>query len=80
MKKCCVFLCLLLISMMLSSCTYADFENKLKKEIMPGNDDKVDMNEFDQQAKPDENTSLNKSEMKLSSMTVLPNCPIPSPK
>ena len=25
---------------------------------MPGNDDKVDMNEFDQQAKPDENTQL----------------------
>ena len=44
--------------MMFSSCTYADFENKLKKGIMPGNDDKVDMNEFDQQAKPDENTQL----------------------
>lgn len=58
MKKCCAFLCLLLISVMFSSCTYADFENKLKKGIMPGNDDKVDMNEFDQQAKPDENTQL----------------------
>lgn len=62
MKKCCVFLCILLITVMFSSCSYAEFENKLKKKVMPGSqdnvNDKVDIEEFNQQAKPDENTEL----------------------
>lgn len=58
LKKCCIFLCVLLIATMFSACSYVEFENKVKQNATPGNDDKVDMNTFDQQAKPDEKTQL----------------------
>lgn len=62
MKKGCAFLCVLLLMVMFSACSYVEFENKVKQNVMPGNDDKVDMNAFDQQAKPDESTEIKQIE------------------
>ena len=51
-------MCVFLIMIMFSACSYVEFENKVKQNITPGNNDKVNMNAFDQQAKPDETTEI----------------------
>lgn len=51
-------MCVFLIMIMFSACSYVEFENKVKQNVTPGNDDKVDMNAFNQQAMPDETTEI----------------------
>lgn len=58
MKKYCAFLCVLLITLMFSACSYVDFENQLKKGVVSGNGDKINMDEFNLQANPGKDTEL----------------------
>lgn len=51
-------MCVLLIMIMFSACSYVEFENKVKQNVTLGSDDKVDMNAFNQQAKPDKTTEI----------------------